>query len=87
MSSPRQYKTKQKELILDCIRLHQGSFITIKDVTEASEPDMRKLAPRRFTATLIASKKKALLHVASSKASMEFVIAICKIRPRMSISF
>ena len=35
MSSPRQYKTKQKELILDCIRLHQGSFITIKDVTEA----------------------------------------------------
>ena len=23
MSSPRQYKTKQKELILDCIRLHQ----------------------------------------------------------------
>lgn len=33
MTTGKQYKTKQKELILDCIRTHQGPFITIKDIT------------------------------------------------------
>ncbi len=32
MSDSRQYKTKQKELILECIRTHKGSFITSKDI-------------------------------------------------------
>ncbi|MEF2845150.1 MAG: transcriptional repressor [Eggerthellaceae bacterium] len=35
MPTTRQYKTKQKELILDCIRTHQGAFITIKDIDNA----------------------------------------------------
>ena len=43
MASPRQYKTKQKECILECIRMHQGSFITIKDIISALEKRHEKV--------------------------------------------
>ena len=31
----KQYRTKQKELILSCIQAHQGAFFTSKDITSA----------------------------------------------------
>ncbi len=34
-SSTKQYRTKQKELILSCIQAHQGSFFTSKDIVSA----------------------------------------------------
>ena len=43
MTGPRQYKTKQKECILECIRMHQGSFITIKDIISALEKRHEKV--------------------------------------------
>ena len=33
--STKQYRTKQKELILSCIQAHQGTFFTSKDIIAA----------------------------------------------------
>lgn len=33
--STKQYRTKQKELILSCIQTHQGTFFTSKDIIAA----------------------------------------------------
>ena len=73
MSSSRQYKTKQKELILDCIRMHQGSFITIKDVLNALESRHEKVG----TATIYRNLERLEEEGIIARCVIEGIDGVC----------
>lgn len=73
MTAGRQYKTKQKELILDCIRTHQGTFITIKDITAALEARHEKVG----TATIYRNLDRLEDEGIISRSAIEGIDGVC----------
>ena len=73
MPSSRQYKTKQKELILDCIRMHQGSFITIKAVLNALESRHEKVG----TATIYRNLERLEEEGIIARCVIEGIDGVC----------
>lgn len=69
----KQYKTKQKELILDCIRTHQASFITIKDISAALEKRDEKVG----TATIYRNLDKLEEEGIIARCSIEGASGVC----------
>lgn len=72
-ASGKQYKTKQKELILDCIRMHQGAFITIKDITAALKEQGAKVG----TATIYRNLDKLEEEGIIARSTIEGIDGIC----------
>lgn len=74
MAQPgKQYKTKQKELILECIRMHQGSFITIKDIVAALKDQNAKVG----TATIYRNLDKLEEEGIIVRSTIEGIDGIC----------
>lgn len=73
MTAGRQYKTKQKELILDCIRTHQSTFITIKDITAALEARHEKVG----TATIYRNLDRLEDEGIISRSAIEGIDGVC----------
>lgn len=73
MSTNRQYRTKQKELILECIRTHQGPFITIKDILAALDARDEKVG----TATVYRNLDRLEDEGIISRSTIEGIDGVC----------
>ena len=72
-STGRQYKTRQKELILECIRTHQGSFITIKDIASTLAMQNAKVG----TATIYRNLERLEEEGIIARSSIEGIDGVC----------
>lgn len=73
VSATRQYKTKQKELILECIRMHQGSFITIKDITTALNERHEKVGTATIYRNLDRLEEEGII----TRCTIEGIDGVC----------
>ena len=69
----KQYRTKQKELILSCIQAHQGAFFTSKDITSALADQGTKVG----TATVYRNLERLEEEGIIARTSIEGTSSIC----------
>lgn len=70
MTAPaKQYKTKQKEIILDCIRTHRAPFITSKDIAHELAERGEKVGTATIYRTLDRLEEEGII----SRTSIEGV--------------
>ena len=73
MTTSKQYRTKQKELILECIRTHQGSFITIKDLAGALEQQGAKVGTATIYRNLDRLEEEGII----ARSTIEGIDGVC----------
>lgn len=73
MAGSKQYRTKQKELILECVRTHRGPFVTPKDVACALEAQGAKVG----TATIYRNLERLEDEGIIARCTIEGVDGVC----------
>lgn len=82
----KQYRTKQKELILSCIQAHQGAFFTSKDIVNALADQGTKVGTATVYRNLERLEEEGIIAAPASKALPAFATAFFPTPPKTCTS-